>query len=240
MNLINDVINVNKHALKKSMAKIVFVPILAILLILMNVGESLILNILSVGRGSTGFILGFVRYAVRVVFMSAIINILSDIVIYDRFRTENMIYGYKTWFSQVSSAYFYIVLAEWLFIFVGNQGVINIIVYFALLIIMSVFYESIYIGNSYGGNVFYDIFNFLKNNTAQWIIILLLFLELQYRFDVLMRYFSFELLLNTPLYTINLIVVSLLLAFSFIFKGNLFYTLNGSSMRKREFQGSFR
>lgn len=239
MNLINDVINVNKHAFKKSMSKLVFIPILALLLIFMNVGESVILNLLSRGGGSAGFILGFVRYAVRVVFMSAIISILSDIVIYDRFKIENVVSGYKTWFSQVSSAYFYIVIVEWILVFATNGNITSIIFYFAILIVMSAFYEMIYIGNSYGGNVFTDIFIFLKNNISQWIIILLTFIGLQYRFNILLRYFSVETLLNNPLYTIHLIVVSLLLAFCYIFKGNLFYTLNGSSMRKRAFQGNF-
>ena len=84
MEYLQDAIEVNKEALKKTFKQLKFVPILAIILIVMNLAQNFTLGLLMTNLSGVNFLLGVVRYFIRVLFMSAIIAILSDIVLYDR------------------------------------------------------------------------------------------------------------------------------------------------------------
>lgn len=239
MNIIEDAINVNFEAIKKTFNKLAFVPILVVLLILMSITEDLILTLLSPSIGSVSFLLGFVRYAVSVLFMSAIVSILSDIVLYDRFKIENLFSGYQRYFHQVSSAYFYFVVLEWLLFFIDLPISIAVILRYLILVMLSPFYETMYIADEYGADVFTSIFGFLKNNILPWTPTLVIYVVVKSNYDNLVGVTSVVNVLGEPELWIKVIISAIVLAFILIFKGNLFKILNGSSVRKRMFQGKF-
>ncbi len=237
MEYLQDAIEVNKEALKKTFKQLKFVPILSIILIVMNLAQNFTLGLLMTNLSGVNFLLGFVRYFIRVLFMSAIIAILSDIVLYNRFSLNRVFEGYVEFFNQVSATLFVFVILDYIsyFVITSTQIALLITVYnIAIFIMMSVVYEQIYIAGRSGVDVFYKTFEFLKENILQWILVLVLFVYLQTAVNTNLVISSIDIkrLISTLIY-------SILLAFVFIYKGHLFNILYASSVRKRKFMRKF-
>lgn len=234
MDLVKDIVNVNKRALKLTSKSLIYVPILALILIVMSYLEDIIQFILSPNNQSLSFVLGFVRYFVRAVFVTFLISILKNIVLYDRFEVKNLISNVKDSYQQVSSIIFLEIIYEWIVYFVTSSLDIYLILILIGYAIFSTLYEEVYIANHYAQEAVYSIFDFFKSNLLQFLPILIIYIFANIRFR-----FSFIMLSFVNNY-FEIIVYSILLATALIFKGHIFNILYGSNYRKRKFQGSFR
>lgn len=236
MNIFDDILNVNKEALKETLKKLKFVPILAVILFAFKIAEFYILKALTGTNASSSFILGFARAAVSIAFLSALISILADIVIYNRLDFNNFMDRFGEYFSPLMNTYFIIFLIEIVSnMFIGGlSSFFSLIVSIALLVIQSPLLEEVYLGNKYGMDAIYSVYEFIKDNFLQWLPVLLAYVFVQYIFSI----WSVILILDIE-FIIKSTIYGLLLAFIYIYKGQLFKVLNGSSMRKRSFQRKF-
>lgn len=234
MKIISDVINVNKSALNKTFKNLKYIPLLALVILGLTVAEFWVQTLLSGFDGGINFLLGFARYIVSIVFGAALIGILYDLVLYNRFRINGIIDGYKTFFGPFSSVMFPYVLLEYVFLFLGTtSSIFNMIGTLILFGIMSLLYEEVYIANNYGVEAYSHILSFLKENILHWIIPLVFYVFLHYRMQFVgLAIFNIS-------YLVQSLVYSLLLAFIYLYKGYLFTILYNSSRRKREFEGMF-
>lgn len=234
MNYLKDVLLVNLEAFKKTVKKLHFVPLLALILIVIVYFQNFLINLLISRSDSVNFLLGFVRYLVNIVFMSLFLGILDDLILYNRFRFSSLTSGYKNFFMQVSQTMFVLVffelICETILIKIDSQILLKIYKIFYWIII-SLLYEEIYIGQRVGSDVYVNIFSFLKENILHWLVVLVAFIYINMRFEF---YLLFG-LLDLTLF-IKAMLMALGFAFLYIYKGNLFYILNNSSVRKREFQ----
>lgn len=234
MNILTDVINVSKEALNRSLKSLKYVPLLALVILGLNIAEFWVQSLLSGFSGGVNFLLGFARYIVTIFFGSALIGILYDLVMYNRFRINGLLDGYKTFFGPFSSVMFIYVILEYVFMFLTNAlpvfDIIGLIVMFG---IQSLLYEEVYIANNYSMEAYSHILTFLKENILHWIIpmVFYVYLQLQMQFSPL-AIFNIDFLIRT-------LIFSLILAFIYLYKGHLFSILYNSSRRKREFEGMF-
>lgn len=232
MNIIQDTINVNKEALKRTFKSIAFVPALALVLIVFKVSESFVLTFLSANNSASSFILGFARAAISIAFMSALISVLADMVLYNRMNLNNIGSRFTEYFTPLANTYFYIFLAEYVIYFVDPTFSIILLLLFHVFV--SNLYEQVYIGNNSGTYAIVKDFDFLKNNFIQWLPVVIAYVFLEFNFAISYTIFMFDLS-----YFIRVFIVAFALAFVYLYKGHLFNILYSSSMRKREFQGKF-
>lgn len=237
MNILEDIIFVNKKAFKETMKNLKFVPILAIILFVFKFAEVNIIGLLSGFDRPSSFILGFARAAISIAFISALISILADIVVYNRLDFKNFFNRFSEYFSPLMSTYFIIFIIEML-VQVLTQSItipyLGLVFTIAMLLLQSPLYEEVYLGNRFGGEAIYAAFDFVKENFLQWLPVLVVYViaELFFNSSSIMIGLDLEVI-------IKMIIYGLLLAFIYIYKGHLFRILNGSSMRKRSFQGKF-
>ena len=93
---------------------------------------------------------------------------------------------------------------------------------------------QIYIANQWGIPGIIDTIDFIKNNILYWIIPMIVFVIVELGFSnySLLTVFDISFILKA-------IISGILLAFIYLFKGNLYKVLYSSSRRKREFEGMF-
>lgn len=234
MNIFTDVINVSKEALKRSLKSLKYLPLLAIVILGLNIAEFWVQTLLSGFSGGVNLLLGFARYIITIFFGSALIGILYDLVMYNRFRINGLIDGYKSFFGPFSSVMFIYVLLEYAFIFLYNTiPLFDVLGLFILLGIQSLLYEEVYIANNYSIEAYSNILSFLKENILHWIIPMIFYIYLQIQMKLSgLAIFNFMFLMRN-------FIFSILLAFIYLYKGHLFSLLYNSSRRKREFEGMF-
>ena len=234
MNILTDVINVNKETLNRTIKSLKYIPLLAIVILGLSIAEFWIQTLLSGFSGGVNFLLGFARYFVTVFFGSALIGLLYDLVMFNRFRINGLIDGYKAFFGPFSSVMFIYILLEYAFIFLsGTMPLFNMLSLIIMFGIESLLYEEVYIANNYSIEAYSHILSFLIENILHWLITMVFYVYIQ----IQMRYsglaiFNIEFLIRT-------LIFSLILAFIYLYKGHLFNILNNSSRRKREFEGMF-
>lgn len=232
MNILTDIINVNKEALRRTLKSLKYLPLLAIVILGLNIAEFWIQTLLISSSGGVNFLLGFARYIVTILFGSALIGILYDLVKYNRFRINALLDGYKTFFGPFSSVMFIYILIEYAFLFL-NQIMPNIFGLFILLGIQSVLYEEVYIANKYSVEAYSNLLRFFKENILHWLIPMIFYNYLQLRMRI-----SGLAIFNLNFF-IRALIFSIFLAFIYLYKGHLFSLLYNSSRRKREFEGKF-
>lgn len=234
--MLKDILDVNKEAIKKTFNNIKYIPILAIVVILFRLAEGAVLSLLSGFNAASSFILGFARAIVSIGFLSALVSILADIVLYDRFRLNNFSDRFSEYFNPLMSVYFFIFIAEYIINFAGysTNGTLSLILTILLSVITSFLYEEVYIANNAGFDAISETLNFLKENILHVLPILLIYVFLERVFTINYRLFSFSFD-----FIIETILSALGLAFTYLYKGHLFNILNGSSVRKRDFQRKF-
>lgn len=234
MDILTDVINVGKEALNRTLKSLKYVPLLAIVILGLSIAEFWVQTLLSGFSGGVNFLLGFARYIVTVLFGSALIGILYDLVMYGRFRINGLTDGYKSFFGPFSSVMFIYVLIEYAFMFLSEAfPLFNILGIIVMLGIQSLLYEQVYIANNYSIEAYSHILSFLKENILHWIIpmVFYVYLQIQMQFSGI-AIFNIQFLIRT-------LIFSLLLAFIYLYKGHLFSILYNSSRRKRKFEGMF-
>lgn len=237
MELLKDTLKVNKDAFFKTLENIKFLPILSIIFIVFRIVESFVLSLLSGFNFGSTLILGFARAAVSIAFMSAIISILSDIVIYNRFNFKNFFDRFGEYFTPVANTYLFIFLLEYVVNAIESQinsYILIIVIAIAIQIILSPIYEKIYIGNVSGFDAITESANFITTNIIQWLPIMVIFVYLQINFNL-----SYAIVEMDLKYILITFILGVVLAFTYLYKGHLFSILNGSSLRKRQFQGKF-
>lgn len=233
--MIKDFIYVNKKALNDTLKNFKYIPALVLVLFVFNVAQILVSRILTTPSQSMNFITGFARYIIEVAFISALISVLDDIINYNRFRVQNIIDGFTRYMGPLFNTLFIIYLVEMIFsMFLGPIPYLSTIFAIAMLVLESPLYETIYIGNSWGMPGIMDTIDFIKNNIIYWLIPMILFVAIERLFGVYSIFATFDVR-----EIIEALVYGVLLAFIYLFKGNLYKILFNSSRRKREFEGMF-
>ena len=234
--IIKDFIYVNKTAVKNSISSMKYVPVLALILFALGVGEKYLLNLFTTYTTHGNFILGFIRYIITIIFASALVGVLSDIVNYNRFRFKNIIDGTKRYYLPMSNTLFIVYVVEYLaHIVLGNINFqYTFIIDILVLVVLSTVYEKVYISEEYGTEAIISSAMFIKDNIIQWLPIVIIFVATKFLLTVNYAIFilDFTFIINVGLY-------SLIMAILYIYKGHLFKILDGSSIRKRQFQGKF-
>lgn len=234
MNILSDIINVNKDALKKTTKVVKYLPFLALIIFVLNIAEFWIQTWLSSFTGGVNFLMGFLRYSVTIFFGSAMIGILSDVLYYGRLNFNRIFDGYKRFFGPFSSVMFIYVLLEWIIYMLSGQILaLYTIGDIFLFAIHSLLYEEVYIANNYSTNAYSHIISFLKENILHWLIPMIFYIFIKFRLS-----FSGLAIFDLK-FALIIFVWSFVLAFIYIYKGNLYNILYNSSRRKREFEGMF-
>lgn len=233
--MIKDFIYVYKRAVRDTLKNIKFVPALIIVLFVFNIAQMLISRILMTPSQSMNFVMGFARYIIEVAFISALLTVLDDIVNYNRFRFQNIIDGFTSYMGPLFNTLFIIYVVQMIAdMLLGGIPYVSTILAIGLLVIRSPLYETIYIANQWGMPGIIDTIDFIKNNILYWIIPMIVFVivELEFSNYSLLTVFDISFILKA-------IISGVLLAFIYLFKGNLYKVLYNSSRRKREFEGMF-
>lgn len=233
--MIKDFIYVYKRAVRDTLKNIKFVPALIIVLFVFNIAQMLISRILMTPSQSMNFVMGFARYIIEVAFISALLTVLDDIVNYNRFRFQNIIDGFTSYMGPLFNTLFIIYVVQMIAdMLLGGIPYVSTILAIGLLVIRSPLYETIYIANQWGMPGIIDTIDFIKNNILYWIIPMIVFVivELEFSNYSLLTVFDISFILKA-------IISGILLAFIYLFKGNLYKVLYSSSRRKREFEGMF-
>ncbi|MFM1538358.1 hypothetical protein [Helcococcus bovis] len=236
MEIIKDFIYVNKTAFKNSIFSLKYVPALAMILFVLGVGENYLLSLLTTYSRGGNFVLGFVRYIITIVFASALVGVLSDIVNYNRFRFKNIIEGTKRYYLPMSNTLFIVYIIEYLahIILQNIDFQYTFIIDILVLIVLSTVYEKVYISEEYGIEAALNSVMFIKDNIIQWLPIVVIFVAAKFLLTINYVIFTFDIT-----YIMNVVLYSLIMGILYIYKGHLFKILDGSSIRKRQFQGKF-
>lgn len=243
MDHIKDALQVNGLAIKRSLASIRYLPIIWLVLFMTTVVTVLTNTLLSqFGLFNIPFVGGLIAYLIDVAMMSILAASLSSVIFGGNLTLQNFTAGWQRFINPIMATRFIFWLIEMAIGLVIEPlfrpiAILSMLLAYAIQIFKSPLLESIYIGGDAGQGVIYSIIDFLKNNFVQWIPIMVLFGFLS---NILLGYITAgaSLLSNWGLLII-FAGQSLLLAFTYIYKGHLYNILHDSNMRKRKFMGIF-
>ncbi|MGF0040498.1 hypothetical protein ACQRBF_06900 [Peptoniphilaceae bacterium SGI.131] len=236
MKVIKDALNVNKLAFTRSLKAFKYLPILTVIIVLFAVVQ-LNVSFLLYRLISIVYIRGIILYVMNMAFLSCILSVVFSIITYGRIRAKDFHEGFVMFLSPLLNTYFFIYLIETLisiaFSNIENIGFISRIIAIIILAVKSPLNEKVYIGSEQGIQAIGDSITFIKDNIVPWAPIAIIFVFFEFQFNLYVTIaFNMELLVNSIAY-------GFIMAFVYIYKGELFKILNNSSVRKREFQGLF-
>lgn len=241
MDHIKDAINVNMLALKRTIGSANYFPIVVVILIFTMVVDMLATLLFGMLAQviSFPFLWGVLRYLVDVATLSLLMVALSKVLSKRSLDMRNFTDDWQRFMSPLMNTRFIFWLIE--IVLSMLSGALGQIPYLLLIlgiaynILVSPMLESIYIAGEQGQDALMFIIEFLKNNILQWLPVLVLFPLIMSRIEL----FSWSNILAGKDFSSlpRILILYLLLAFVYIYKGHLFSILHNSSMRKRKFMG---
>lgn len=250
MNLLKDLLLVNKFTIKKSVKSfgrnwmLIFTGLVYTFL---NVFMITILN--TFFRGPLYILAGFIMAIVSSSLISNYLYLLSNIISYDRITMENFKEGFKFYLWKVYGVFFIAWIANYLLSLLtgilGTSGdLINTIVSIVILIGLNPLPETIYQKYYSPFESIQYAFEFMKENWVNWLLPNILLYLLLYSItgrimmDLFTTHLSFELGLSFKeigMYILGQIIFS----FTMIYRGHLFKLLSTSTRRKRMYMKEF-
>src|SRR5699024_9786047 len=201
-----------------------------------------------IGRVFTGplyLLSGFIALIVSSSFISDYLYLLSNVVNYNRVTLQDFKEGFAYYLRKIYGVFFIGYVINLLLSFItpalGNLVVVlNMILYFSILILLNPLPETIYLKHySPWESILYTI-EFVQENWLNWIIpnfILILLLYLitgNIITDLFTTHLSFNYIFK-PFNIIFYLIGQLVFSFMMIFRGNLYKILSTSTRRKRRF-----
>lgn len=250
MNLIEDIILVNKTTFKKSIRSfqknwvIIFTGLAYTLL---NMLMLILLN--TFFRGPLYILAGFIMAIVSSSLISNYLYLLSNIISYDRITIDNFKEGFKYYLWKVYGVFFIAWIASYLLsLLTGiagtNAELLNRIVGIVILIGLNPLPETIYQKYYSPYESIQYAFDFMKGNWLNWLVpnvifyIALYFLTGRVIMDIFTTHLSFGLDLSLKGLGIYLLG-QILFSFTMIYRGHLFKLLSTSTRRKRMYMDKF-
>lgn len=242
MENLNDALNVNKIALKRSFKSIKYLPIIILVLLISGV-VNFVANYFLTRMSliiSIPFVYGIASYIVEVATLSLLVSCLSSVIRGSKLSLKNFTDDWQRYISPIMSIKFIIWLIEMaLEMIMGGQTSYMFIIIATVVIgiLESPMLETIYIANEYSTSAFYSILDFLKRNLIQWLPVMIFTVLIYMLSSRFVNFFDLQSL--TSVNVVKFIISQVLFAFLYIYKGHLYSILNNSSVRKRKFMGVF-
>ncbi|MCR3956410.1 MAG: hypothetical protein NUK57_08945 [Gudongella sp.] len=245
MNIINDIILVNKEILQKSKNTISRNPEVLLLGVVYSVMSLLagiiIFNLLS----GLGILLGIIYALVESAIVSSYLFVLHNVVIYNRFRWKDIKHGFTYYIRKVYGVLFIFYLANLILGFLSNiVGAIVIgIIFFvgiAAFIVLNPLPESLYVKDRDSLQTILYCVEFMKENWINWLVpnsvlIVILYLLTGGVFNGGLNPFR-SLSFSTSISSIVLYLLgSAILSAAMVYRGHLFKLLSTTTLRKRMF-----
>lgn len=235
MNILSDVIEVNKEALQNTVGKLRYVPLLAVAYVVYQFITFLV-GILGSQLGSgIGFLWGFIVYFVNIAIMAHFLTLLLNVIRYGRLRAHDLIsQQFMHLVSPLIQAFFIIYLIELVFNIVLSSflpGFITLLVLFLWEGAKMPVQESVYLGNHFGYGALMHTLQFWKDNWAQWLVPVITGLLVQLIILPRIQQLFYRSIWLLPLVWF---ISGLGVAAWMIWRGELFVILNAGSLRSRE------
>ncbi len=250
MEIIEDLIYVNKTALTKaikSISKNWMIIFTGIVYTILNIAIFSIVSIFM--RGFLSILSGIVIAIVTAAFVSNYLYLLFNIINYDRMNMQIFKDGFKAFLWKVYGVLFIAYLGSILLSLVSNMlgnlaFVLSIFVYLGVLVLLNPLPETIYLKSYSAWESVQSAFEFMKENWLIWILPNIVLFGVLYIITgkVLTNLFTTHLSFNMMFNIRNIILYIAgqgLFSFIMIFRGHLFKILSGSTRRKRMFMKKF-
>lgn len=222
MNKIDDIINLTKFSLEKSIELYKKIPVLFIVPIIYSLIYYVFTFVFMINFGVFSNIITAVLNSAVI---ASYLYVLHNAIYYKKFKLSFLYEGISVFFLKTLIFIIVINLIFTLILAMRFEMLFGFYTLFGLFIAFNPMPEIIYVSEYNGKDMFYYNFRFIKNNWIQWYVInLLLWISAMIfsRFSYLIPYLS-----------VTLIVIYL--SVIMVFRGFLFRKLHGSSFAKRSF-----
>lgn len=233
MEYFKDFLYVQKESISKTFKSIDKVVYLLIPIMLSAIAEKLIVFLMVLLN--SGFISGFAHYIVRGTFYSYILAVSEDIVYGRKIRLKDFTKDFRSYLSDVFTVMFIMALVDIIVSRLTFNYQASLAMGLLINLTFSAAYETIYVGKVSGYDVVPAAINFMMENPLNWILPNLLagiVSILVFSKGLFSLVFNFSAIETIPLS----ILAALLVAIFKIYKGHLYKILDGTSLRKREYE----
>ncbi|MGM0396232.1 MAG: hypothetical protein ACQEP4_04165 [Bacillota bacterium] len=245
MNIIKDIILVNKEIISKSKNTVSESPeilLMGVVYSIMSlVAGMIIFNLLS----GLGFLLGIIYILVESAIISSYLFVLHNVVVYNRFRWKDIKYGFTYFIRKVYGVIFIFYLVNLILSFlsgiIGSVVIILISILGVLsFVILNPLPESLYIKEKDSLQTILYCIEFMKDNWINWILpngilITIFYFITGNIFSGGLNPFR-GLSLDLGLGSVFLyFLASALLSVAMVYRGHLFKLLSSTTLRKRMF-----
>ncbi|WP_422486977.1 hypothetical protein [Gudongella sp. DL1XJH-153] len=245
MNVISDILLVNKEILSKSKNTLTRNPEVLLMgvvySILSLVAGIVVFNLLS----GLGFLLGIIYALIESAIISSYLFVLHNVVVYNRFRWKDIKYGFTYFIRKVYGVLFIFYLVNLvlnlLSSIIGTFAVaIILIIGIAALVVLNPLPESLYIKERDSLQTILYCIEFMKENWLNWILPNGLFMIILYFvtggiFNGGLNPFRGLSFSSSILSIIMYLLGSVFLSAVMIYRGHLFKLLSTTTLRKRMF-----
>lgn len=250
MNLLEDLIMVNKNIIKKSIKSfknnwiIIFTGLVYTFL---NMAMFVIISTLF--RGVLSILAGFIVAIVSSSLISNYLYLLFNIINYDKITMDSFKDGFKYYLWKVYGVFFIAWLGSYFLSLVGriagtNAALLSRIISIVILIALNPLPETIYLKYYSPFESIQYAFEFMKENWINWIVPNVIFYILLYlitntlSLNVFTTHLDF--IFNFSIKGIGIYILGqALFSFIMIYRGHLFKLLSTSTRRKRMYMNQF-
>ena len=250
MDYLKDFIYVNKHSLKKTIVSLKdnwMIVFTGLVYTILNLIIYSIINTLFIGP--LYIISGFIMAIVSSGFISNYLNLLFNIINYNKFSLEDFKSGFTAFLWKIYGIFFIAYLGQLLLSLASNilgagAVLLNFIVWISVLILFNPLPEIIYLKSYSPTDTIMHSIEFIQENWLNWLVPNIVFFGILYLttgnilFGIFNTHISFNMIFtisNIIIYIVGQIIFS----FIMIYRGHLFKLLSGSTRRKRMFMNKF-
>ena len=245
MKILNDIILVNKEIIQKSRSTITRNPEILLMGIVSSIlsllAGILIFNLLA----GLGILLGIIYALVESAIVSSYLFVLHNVVVYNRFRWQDIKNGFTYYIRKVYGVLFIFYLVNLIIGFLSNilgSAIIAILFILGLgaFVVLNPLPEALYVKDRDSLQTILYCVDFMKENWINWlvpnfILILILYLITGGVFSVGLNPFR-GLSFSTSISSIVMYIIgSAILSVAMVYRGHLFKLLSTSTLRKRMF-----
>lgn len=250
MDLLKDIIMINKTTFKKSINSFIknwIIVFTGIVYVFLNITMIIIASTLF--RGVLSILAGLIMAIVSSSLISNYLYLLFNIINYDKITLDNFKEGFKYFLWKVYGVFFIAWIGSYLLSMVlqmvgSNAKMVNTIVSIVILIALNPLPETIYQKYYSPGESIRYAFDFMKENWINWIIpnavfhLILYLITNNLLLDVFNTHLNFNLQFNIKGIAMYILGQGIF-SFIMIYRGHLFKLLSTSTRRKRMYMNKF-
>lgn len=253
VNYLKDLKLVYTRSLEETFIRIRKNPLVLILPLIFSLLLSIVNRVFGSFVSIGNLYVSFLTPVLYALILSVYLEMLSDVMYYNRLHIRNINSSFRNYFGAVYSVYFVLILANWVTLAViGRNYMLNLVFWSIVFVIFNPIIETIYLKDESYISAYSYCLNFMKENFIHWIIPLSIYLVVQNLLgysildlitdDAIIalpigRKFSLNLFNLDIIYFLKYFIVEILTGFYIIFRGNLFKILSTTTKRKREYMG---